>query len=140
MERDETYEHAQKLLKMTGLRPTRQRLGLAHLLFDQGNRHVTAEGLHSEACKSGLSVSLATVYNTLHQFMEAGLLNQVNLEGARTYFDTNLEPHGHYYFADRRELMDVPAPGFDKTALPAPPEGTQITRVDVIVTLHDVPK
>ncbi|TNE35736.1 MAG: transcriptional repressor [Alphaproteobacteria bacterium] len=140
MEITETYARAHELLKKAGLRPTRQRLGLAHLLFDQGNRHVTAEALHSEAGKASLSVSLATVYNTLHQLTEAGLLNQVNLEGASTYFDTNLEPHGHFYFIDRQQLMDVPAPGIDKSVLPAPPDGTEISRVDVIVTVRDVRK
>lgn len=140
METTTTFAGAHELLKTAGLRPTRQRLGLCQLLFEGGNRHVTAEGLHSEAGQAGFSVSLATVYNTLHQLTEAGLLNQVNLEGASTYFDTNLEPHGHFYFIDRQELLDVPVSALDTASLPTPPEGTEITRVDVIVTVRDKSK
>lgn len=140
MEITENYVHAHEVLKAAGLRPTRQRLGLAHLLFEGGNRHVTAEALHLDAARAGLSVSLATVYNTLHQLTGAGLLTQLNLEGSSTYFDTNLEPHGHFYFIDRQHLVDIPAPGIDTTSLPEPPKGTEISRVDVIVTLHDIRK
>ncbi len=120
-------------LKAAGLRPTRQRLALAKLLFDRGNRHVTAEMLHSEACSAKVRVSLATVYNTLHQFTAAGLLREVVVEAGRSYFDTNIDEHHHFYFEDTCGLEDIPGERIQVTDLPAPPEGTQVARVDVIV-------
>src|SRR5262245_7982586 len=84
-------------LRKAGLRPTRQRLALAQLLFGRGDRHVTAEGLHEEAVGAGMPVSLATVYNTMHQFTAAGLLREVTVDGTRTYFDTNTGDHHHFY-------------------------------------------
>lgn len=119
-------------LKHAGLRPTRQRIALAALLFGEGDRHVTAEGLHSEALNSALPVSLATVYNTLHQFTEAGLLRAVAIEGSRTYFDTNTSNHNHFYLEAGGELVDMEAPAM---TLPEPPEGMAISRVDVLVRL-----
>ncbi|HAP99277.1 MAG TPA: transcriptional repressor, partial [Rhodospirillum rubrum] len=96
-------------LRKAGLRPTRQRLALARLMFDAGNRHVTAETLHTEAMDAGVSVSLATVYNTLHQFTEGGLLREVVVDPGRSYFDTNTSEHYHFYFEVSGELVDIPA-------------------------------
>ncbi len=120
-------------LKSSGLRPTRQRLALAKLLFDQGNRHVTAEMLHSEAASTRIRVSLATVYNTLHQFTAAGLLREVVVESGRSYFDTNVDDHHHFYFEDSCGLEDIPGDELRVADLPAPPAGTRVARVDVIV-------
>ena len=94
-------------LRKAGLRPTRQRLALASLLFAHGDRHVTAEGLHEEAVSAGVPVSLATVYNTMHQFTAAGLLREVTVDGTRTYFDTNTGDHHHFYCEDDGMLMDI---------------------------------
>jgi len=124
-------------LRKAGLRPTRQRVALATLLFGEGHRHVTAEELHAEAHGSRLPVSLATVYNTLNQFTEAGLLREVAIEGHRSYFDTNTSNHFHFYLEDERMLFDIPGDDLQVSGLPELPEGTRIRRIDVIVRLED---
>jgi Fur family iron response transcriptional regulator len=124
-----------ELLRAAGLRPTRQRAGLAELLFAKGDRHVTAEMLHAEAQRSGLAVSLATVYNTIHQFVEAGLLREVAIEGSKTYFDTNTSNHFHFFFEKDGVLVDIEPNGVQLDNLPAIPEGMEITRVDVLIRL-----
>ena len=123
-------------LRRAGLRPTRQRLALARLLFDAPDRHVTAEQLHGEAVEARVPVSLATVYNTLNQFTRAGLLREVVVESGRAYFDTNTSDHHHFLFVDTGELMDLPQDAVDVKSLPAAPAGTVIDRVDVIIRLH----
>lgn len=120
-------------LRAAGLRPTRQRLGLARLLMENGDRHTTAEQLHGEAAASAIPVSLATVYNTLHQFTEAGLLREVVVEPGRSYFDTNTADHHHFFCEANGLLQDIPAHGIAVSGLPAAPAGTEIRRVDVIV-------
>ena len=127
-------------LRAAGLRPTRQRLALGRLLFDGGDRHVTAEALHGEAARAGVRVSLATVYNTLHQFTDAGLLRQVVVDGGCTYFDTNLDDHHHFYHVDHARLEDIPGHGIEVTGLPGVPEGAALERVEVIVRVHDASK
>lgn len=122
-------------LRGAGLRPTRQRLALGRLLFADGDRHVTAEGLHGEATKSGAQLSLATVYNTLHQFTGVGLLRQVIVDGDKTYFDTNTGDHHHFYFEDRAMLTDIPGDSVQIAGLPKAPAGTEIERVEVVVRL-----
>lgn len=122
-------------LKRAGLRPTRQRVALGTLLFSDGDRHVTAEMLHDEALHNRIPVSLATVYNTLHQFTEAGLLREVAIEGSKTYFDTNTSDHQHFYFEQGGILMDIHSETAAVVALPEPPEGMEISRVDVLVRL-----
>jgi len=119
-------------LRMAGLRPTRQRLSLAALLFTT-DRHVTAETLHGEAVAEGVLVSLATVYNTLHQFTEAGLLREVSVDGTRTYFDTNTGDHHHFYCEEDGVLSDIDGKDIAVSGLPSPPEGTTMRSVDVIV-------
>jgi Fur family transcriptional regulator, iron response regulator len=123
------------LLKLAGLRPTRQRIALGALLFGQGDRHLTAEMLHMEAITNAIPVSLATVYNTLHQFTEAGLLREVAVEGSKTYFDTNTSDHHHFYFECDGTLMDIEAGTMSVASLPEPPAGMEIARVDVLIRL-----
>lgn len=127
------YEPVEVRLRQTGLRPTRQRSELAHLLFRNGNRHLTAEILHAEAVAEGIKVSLATVYNTLHQFTEAGLLRQVVVDASRSYFDTNLGDHQHYYCEDEGALMDIPEGAIKVENHFVPPPGTVVERVEVVV-------
>jgi Fur family transcriptional regulator, iron response regulator len=123
------------LLKSAGLRPTRQRVALAELLFSKGDRHLTAEMLHAEAVQAGIPVSLATVYNTIHQFTEAGLLREVAIEGAKSYFDTNTDNHYHFYFEKDGMLVDIDPSTISLLNLPTPPEGTVIRRVDILIRL-----
>lgn len=122
-------------LRAAGLRPTRQRLALARLLFDSGDRHVTAESLHGEALGGQIRVSLATVYNTLHQFTSAGLLREVVVEPGRSYFDTNIDDHHHFFSETAGTLQDIPGHGVVISGLPDAPAGTQVRRVEVIVRI-----
>ena len=126
---------ARERLHAAGLRPTRQRLALAHLLFESGDRHVTAEQLHGEAAAAAIPVSLATVYNTLHQFTEARLLREVVVEPGRSYFDTNNADHHHFFCEANGLLQDIPAREVIVSGLPLAPDGTEIRRVDVIVRI-----
>ncbi len=119
------------------VRPTRQRMSLAALLVGDGrNRHVTAEGLFLAAKSSGESVSLATVYNTLKAFCDAGLMNEITVDATRSYFDTCVEDHPHYFWEDTQELTDAPSGEVAFSRLPDPPEGAEIARVDVIIRLR----
>jgi Fur family iron response transcriptional regulator len=120
-------------LRAAGLRPTSQRLYLARLLFEQGDRHVTAEQLHSEAQAARIPVSLATVYNTLHQFTAAGLLRELVIESGRSYFDTNVTNHHHFFFEENGALIDIPGENLALVSMPTPPEGAKVSRVDVVV-------
>lgn len=129
------FARALDRLKGVGLRPTRQRLALARLLFDAGDRHVTAEQLHAEAVAADMRVSLATVYNTLHQFTAVGLLREVVVESGRAYFDTNTSDHHHFYHVDENRLEDIHHSQINVSALPEPPEGTSVDRVEVIIRL-----
>jgi Fur family transcriptional regulator, iron response regulator len=120
-------------LKSVGLRPTRQRLALGRLLFEAGDRHVTAEQLHGEAQAARVRLSLATVYNTLHQFTAHGLLREVVVEPGRSYFDTNISDHHHFFFEAEGRLEDIPGEQVELARIPPPPAGTRVSRVDVIV-------
>jgi len=131
------YSRVLDQLRAAGLRPTRQRLALAKLLFDGGNRHVTAEKLHAEALDAAIRVSLATVYNTLHQFTAAGLLREIVVDSQRSYFDTNTGNHHHFFFEVSGRLKDIPADGLVIEKLPEPPKGAKVKRVDVVVRLDD---
>ena len=134
--RDTTNESAVTRLRSAGLRPTRQRNELADLLFNDGHRHLTAETLHAEAVNRGIRVSLATVYNTLHQFTNAKILRQVMVDATRSYFDTNTTEHQHFYYEDEGMLSDIPgSEAISVGTLPAAPEGTAVSRVDVVVRL-----
>lgn len=132
----EFKEEAIVRLRKAGLRPTRQRAELAALLFSHGNRHVTAEILREEAKAQGVNVSLATVYNTLHQFTDVGLLRQVVVDAARGYFDTNIGEHQHFFLEDQGMLIDIPGEAIAVKGVPTPPKGTRIDRVDVVVRIR----
>ena len=126
------------MLREAGLRPTRQRIALAEILFSSGNRHVSAEQLHEEALTARVPVSLATVYNTLHQFTEASLLREVAVDGSKTYFDTNTSDHHHFFIESENVVIDIPGDGLMVDNLPVAPEGMEIVRVDVIVRVRPV--
>jgi Fur family transcriptional regulator, iron response regulator len=129
-----------KRLRGAGLRPTRQRVALAEMLFASGDRHVTAELLHEEAQGRKVPVSLATIYNTLHQFTEVGLLREVAVEGAKTYFDTNTSNHYHFFCEPSGQLMDIDTGQIRIAGLPEAPQGMAISRVDVLVRLVNTSK
>jgi Fur family iron response transcriptional regulator len=129
------FHDVREMLREVGLRPTRQRLALGWLLFAKGGRHLTAEMLHEDALKACFPVSLATIYNTLNQFTEVGLLREVAVDGSKTYFDTNASEHHHFYIEGESHLLDMPhAVVLDE--MPNPPEGFEIARVDVVVRLR----
>ena len=123
------------LLRSVGLRPTRQRVALGWLLFGKGNRHVTAEVLHLEATQARVPVSLAAVYNTLNQFTGAGILRRLQFDGSRSFFDTNTSAHHHFYIEGENFLIDIAADNLAFGKIPTPPEGHEITRIDVAVHL-----
>jgi len=123
------------LLREVKLRPTRQRMALGWLLFAKGDRHLTAEMLYEEANRAKIAVSLATVYNTLHQFTDAGLLREVTVNGSKTYFDTNVSDHHHFFIESEHNLVDIPDSNSIVGELPQVPEGYEISRVDVVVRL-----
>ncbi|MFN4102223.1 MAG: iron response transcriptional regulator IrrA [Pararhodobacter sp.] len=134
---DQAQDRAAHWLTDAGLRPTRQRLALAALLVGDGeNRHVTAESLFAAATGSGEKVSLATVYNTLRAFCEAGLLNEITVDASRSYFDTRIDDHPHFFWEDSQRLTDAPSDQLEILRLPAPPEGCEVARVDVVIRLR----
>lgn len=132
----EGQREVRDMLRVAGLRPTRQRVALAELLYSHGNRHISAELLHEEAEAADVPVSLATVYNTLHQFTQAGLLREVAVEGTKTYFDTNTDDHHHFFIEGDNQVIDIPGSGVSMARLPEAPEGMEIVRVDVVVRLR----
>jgi Fur family iron response transcriptional regulator len=119
-----------------GLRPTRQRMALGWLLFGKGARHLTAEMLYEEAIQAKVPVSLATVYNTLNLLTDAGLLRQVSVDGTKTYFDTNVSSHHHFYLENSHELVDIPDPHMILQEMPDVPEGYEVSRIDMVVRLR----
>ena len=131
-----TQARVAERLKHAGLRPTRQRMALGALLFGSGDRHVTAEMLHEEAVTTAFPVSLATVYNTLRQFTEAGLLRAIAVDGARTYFDTNTSKHHHFLDEGDGRLIDIPSDRMSIAGIPEAPEGMEIASVDVVVRIR----
>ncbi len=125
------------MLRGAKLRPTRQRVELAELLFSKGERHVSAEDLFDEARKAGVIVSLATIYNTLHQFTDSGLLRAISVDSTKTYFDTNTDNHHHFFIEGSNKVIDMPH-GFARVEnLPEPPKGMEISRVDVVVRVRE---
>ena len=132
-------ERGQQWLAQAGLRPTRQRLSLASLLVGDGmNRHVTAEGLYAAAREAGEAVSLATVYNTLRAFCEVGLMHEITVDATRSYFDTRMDDHPHFFWEDTSEITDAPAEEMEITRIPRPPKGAEVTRVDVVIRLRRI--
>ena len=126
------------VLRMAGLRPTRQRIALAELLLGGPHRHVSAEQLHGEALGAKVGVSLATVYNTLHQFQQAGLLREVAVDASRSYFDTDTSDHHHFYIEDEQRVVDIPASAMVIQNLPEPPRGMEVTHVDIVVRVKKI--
>ncbi|MEM9709255.1 MAG: iron response transcriptional regulator IrrA [Pseudomonadota bacterium] len=136
---DETVERGTEWLTQGGLRPTRQRVALARLLVGDGNnRHVTAESLHIASRDAGETVSLATVYNTLRAFCEAGLMREVTVDGSKSYFDTRCDDHPHFYWEHDGSLSDAPARELQIARIPEAPDGTEIASVDVVIRLRKV--
>ena len=133
MEQERPYSNVIRRLRDVGLRPTRQRIALAQLLFQDGDRHVTAEALKKDAARDGVQVSLATIYNTLNQFVEVGLLREVIVESERSYFDTNTSPHHHFFVQETGQLIDVPVEDVTLVKLPEAPAGQAITGVDIVI-------
>ncbi len=130
-------ETGSKWLATAGLRPTRQRLALATLLVGDGhNRHVTAESLYDDAKAKGESVSLATVYNTLRAFCDAGLMQEITVDGSKSYFDTNMDDHPHFFWEEERRLTDAPVDQLEIRRLPDVPDGAEISKVDVVIRLR----
>lgn len=132
---EKAHRGIDELLRDAGLRPTRQRLALGSLLFEGEDRHVTAELLHAEATAIGHHISLATVYNTLHQFKRAGLLRELAINGSKAYFDTNTSNHNHFFVETEGELRDIPGDAIKVDGVPQPPEGMRISHIDVVVRL-----
>ena len=137
MKNGRTYAEIIDRLRQAGLRPTRQRIALAGLMYSGGDRHLSAEILHGEALRARVPVSLATVYNSLHQFTARGLLREIVIDGGRSYFDTNVSDHHHLYFENEGRLEDIPAEDVVVAALPKAPGRTRISRVDVIVRVRE---
>jgi Fur family iron response transcriptional regulator len=130
------WHDVKAMLREVGLRPTRQRMALGWILFGKGDRHITAEMLYEEATKAKVPVSLATVYNTLHQFTDVNLLRQVAVDGSKTYFDTNNSQHHHFFVEGDNALLDIPDSDVVVGKTPVPPEGYEIARIDVVVRLR----
>lgn len=133
----EATQRGTSWLTEAGLRPTRQRVALATLLVGDGqHRHVTAESLFSATKDLGESVSLATVYNTLRAFCEAGILQEVTVDGSKSYFDTNTHDHPHFYWEDDQRLTDAPSDQLEIARVPDAPDGAEIASVDVVIRLR----
>src|SRR5262249_48723664 len=130
------WHDVRTMLRRVGLRPTRQRMSLGWILFAKGDRHVTGELLYEEATRAKVPVSLATVYNTLHQFTDVGLLRQVAVDGSKSYFDTNASEHHHFFVEGEDALVDIPGAQVLVDKLPTAPDGYEIARVDVVVRLR----
>lgn len=133
----EAFARGAEWLASAGLRPTRQRLQLASLLVGDGqDRHVTAEWLHGAAEAAGDKVSLATVYNTLKAFTQAGLVQEITVDGTRSYFDTRVDDHPHFFWEGENRLSDAAAEELRFAQLPEPPKGMEIAKVDVVIRLR----
>src|SRR5216110_840167 len=120
------WHDVKAMLRQVGLRPTRQRMALGWILFAKGDRHLTAEMLYEEAAKAKVPVSLATVYNSLHQFTEVGLLRQVAVDGSKAYFDTNVSEHHHFFVEGENAVVDIPGSDVIVDKQPTPPDGYEI--------------
>jgi Fur family iron response transcriptional regulator len=126
----------ESLLQSAGLRPTRQRKWLCQTMFAKGERHLTAEGLYHKATESGVEMSLATVYNTLHQFKKAGLIRQLSIGGSKAFFDTNTAPHHHFFIEGKNVILDIPRTEAIIDKMPILPEGYEVARVDILIRLR----
>jgi Fur family iron response transcriptional regulator len=131
-----SWPDAEALLQQVGLRPTRQRVALARLMFGNGDRHFTAEMLQGEAAQANVQVSLATIYNTLNHFMKLGLLRAIGVDGSKTFFDTRTGDHHHFFLEERSEIRDIPTSQIRIGTASSVPEGYEISRVDVVIRLR----
>ena len=129
------YSFAINKLRAAGIRPTRQRVALAKLLFEGSDRHVTAEGLYADARHAGVGVTLATVYNSLNQLTEAGLLREIVVDPHRRYFDTNISDHHHFFHEESGILEDISGKDVVISKLPDAPEGRKVCSVDVVIRI-----
>jgi Fur family iron response transcriptional regulator len=134
---DRPWHDLRTTLRKVGLRPTRQRMALGWILFGKGDRHLTAQSLYEEAREAKMPVSVATIYNTLHQFTEASLLRQVAVDGSRAHFDTNVSAHHHFLIEGKDELVDIPCADLIVSNTATPPDGYEVTRVEVLVRLRE---
>ncbi|TCO72081.1 iron response transcriptional regulator IrrA [Rhodovulum euryhalinum] len=135
----DAIDRSSRWLSKAGLRPTRQRVSLAALLIGDGkDRHVTAETLYAASCATGERVSLATVYNTLRAFCDAGLMQEVMVDGTKSYFDTRVDDHPHFFWEDEGRLSDAPHGSIEITRLPEAPAGSEISKVDVVIRLRRI--
>ncbi len=132
----ENRQKIRDILNAAGLRPTRQRLDLGVLLFTGEDWHLTAEMLRDDAFANNIRISLATIYNTLHQFTGAGLLREVAVSGAKTYFDTNTGDHHHFHLADNNTVLDIAHGELKVEGIPTPPEGMEVSQIDIVVHLR----
>ena len=123
-------------LRLVGLRPTRQRVAIAALLLDGRHRHVSADSLTEEITAAGLQVSGGTVYNTLNQFTDAGLLRRVLVHNEHSLFDTNTDHHHHFYEVSNDQLVDIPNEDVILAKLPQAPDGHEIKAVDVVIHIQ----
>jgi Fur family iron response transcriptional regulator len=130
------WRDVSELMRAAGLRPTKQRTALAWLLFGKGERHITAEMLYEESVKATIPVSLATIYNTINQLADLGLLRRVRVDGAKTYYDTNVSNHHHFYFESNHELVDIPNAELRIEAMPDIPDGYDVSRIDMVIRLR----
>jgi Fur family iron response transcriptional regulator len=130
------WHDVKAMLREVGLRPTRQRMALGWILFGKGDRHISAEMLYEEATRAKVPVSLATVYNTLHQFTDVGLLRQVAVDGSKAYFDTNASDHHHFFVEGEETVLDIPDADAIVGKMPVAPVGYEIARIDVVVRLR----
>jgi len=134
---EQAHRRGATWLGQAGLRPTKQRVALAALLVGDGqDRHVSAESLYAASSAAGEKVSLATVYNTLRAFCDAGLMREITVDGSKSYFDTNTSNHPHFYWEDDTELTDAPADELEIARLPDAPDGAEISQVDVVIRLR----
>jgi Fur family transcriptional regulator, iron response regulator len=133
--RPDTLNQTKELLNRVALRATKPRLFLWNLLFKGAIRHVPAEMLFEEAKQAYYPISLATIYNTLREFTEIGLLRHLRVDGAKSYYDTDVSPHQHFYLEEECQLIDMPG-GIRVKKLPAPPAGYLIDRFDVVIRLR----
>ena len=125
------------ILRNSSLRPTKQRIMIGNLLFNDTDKHVTAESLYRELTASEQKISLATVYNTLHDFCEKKLLKKVTIDTEKVYFDTNTSPHHHFYSDNEKLLIDISKDKIKIQGLPKAPKGKKIKDVELIAHLID---
>ena len=130
-----TYNQAIKKISNNGIRPTKQRMILAKLLFEKGDRHISAEELHEEVRKEDRKISLATIYNTLKQFKNLGLLKELVVDKNKSIYCTNHDSHYHLYIEDENKIIDIPQKNIDLN-IPEIPACLSFHNIDIIVRVR----